>query len=131
MRIYHPKFSHCCENISSKVPWEYIIQSSLGIYHPKFPHSCGHFTHIVVGIYHPKFSWEYIIQSSHIVVRIYHPKFPHSCGNIPVHQDIFGCLFLLVRLYTGFLSKVRIRHFFTFFYFFRIEPSVARHGSLC
>ena len=67
--------------------YPYIFSAILPIYF------FGYFTHIFFRLFYPyflrlnhKFSWEYIILSSHIVVRIY-------CEH-------FGCLFLLVRLYT-------------------------------
>ena len=81
-------------------PWDfypYIFSAILPIFFaailPIF--FFGYFTHIFFRLFYPyflrlnhKFSWEYIILSSHIVVRIY-------CEH-------FGCLFLLVRLYTEF-----------------------------
>ena len=62
LRIYYPKFPHCCENIL----WTFWV--------PIFAGAAIH--RVPLRIY----------QSSHIVVRIY-------CEH-------FGCLFLLVRLYT-------------------------------
>ena len=62
LRIYYPKFPHCCENIL----WTFWV--------PIFAGAAIH--RVPLRIY----------LSSHIVVRIY-------CEH-------FGCLFLLVRLYT-------------------------------